>query len=136
MSYVLTPLLLSRFEFPRMKRQVSKKMRWVWKREHEISLYIHSSCPLLLYLVDIISLKQKCCSTVCLSSLFGDYLDFFFCPLFRLFIMIYWLVASRLLLKRNDLILPFFVLSLSLSHPDISIWQSSGIRNALYNRTV
>ena len=29
-----------------------------------------------------------------------------------------------------------FVLSLSLSHTDISIWQSSGIRNALYNRTI
>ena len=42
-------ILLPRFEFPRMKRQVSKKMRWVWKREHEISSYIHSimSAPVI-----------------------------------------------------------------------------------------
>ena len=49
MIKTITPILLPRFEFPRMKRQVSKKMRWVWKKEHEISLYILSimSAPVI-----------------------------------------------------------------------------------------
>ena len=49
MIKIIPPILLPRFEFPHMKRQVSKKMRWVWKREHETSLYIHSimSAPVI-----------------------------------------------------------------------------------------